>query len=298
MATIIVTRGTLRKSCVLVAGLAHAKVRGLFDHNNQPIDHVTPGMPAEILGWRELPDAGDITLEVESEKKASSVIKFREQKTLQQKAEKDLTKITEMRKAHDAVYQEQRKLTKRQKQQVRRETMESEDSTPKLNIIIKADVHGSMEALLDVLDTYDCSDKCKLNVVHYGVGPVNDGDIELAEAFNAYIYTFCLPTQQLKSSNAVIKEFNIIYRFIEDITNEINKKLPAIEVEDVVGEAEIRQLFQINDKNKKVTVLGCRCTKGLLKKKLKFKIVRDDEVIFDGNYFPKPFAYPCARVFN
>lgn len=284
LSTMIVTRGTLRKGCVLVAGLAHAKVRGLFDHNNQPIDVVTPGVPTEILGWRELPSAGDLVLEVENERKANSVLQFRNRIELQKKAEADLDAIDKNRKDHDVVYQERRKLTKREKVSLRYKDRQeaSDDPTPKLNVIIKADVHGSVEAILDVLDTYDASELCHLNIVHYGVGAITDSDIELAKTFNAIIYGFSIQLPIGKSSGVTMRAFDIIYRLIEDVTQEINNRLPEIDVEDIVGEADIQQIFVISERNKKIPVLGCRCSKGVLKKKLRFKIMRDDECIYDG----------------
>lgn len=282
----IVTRGTLRKGCILVAGLAHAKVRGLFDHNNQPIDTVTPGVPTEILGWRELPAAGDLVLEVENEKKANLVIQFRNRVELQKKAEADIDVIDKIRKEHNAVYQERRKLTKREKMSLRykdrQHASDNDDPTPKLNVIIKADVHGSVEAILDVLDTYDASNLCRLNIVHYGVGPINDGDIELAKTFDAIIYGFSIQLPSAKPTGVIMKEFNIIYRLIEDVTQEINNRLPEIDVEDIIGEAEVQQIFLISERNRKVPVMGCRCIKGTLKKKLHYKIMRDDECIYDG----------------
>lgn len=284
----IVTRGTLRKGCILVAGLAYAKVRGLFDHNNQPIDTVTPGVPTEILGWRELPSAGDVVLEVENEKKANSVIDFRNRAELKKKAEADLDVIDKHRKEHNEVYQERRKLTKREKFSLRykdRQNASNDDPTPTFNVIIKADVHGSVEAILDVLDTYDASNLCRLNIVHYGVGPVTDGDIELAKTFNAIIYGFALQLPAAKPSGVIMKEFDIIYRLIEDVTQEINNRLPEIDVEDIVGEAEVQQIFLISERNKKMPVLGCRCVKGVLKKRLRYKIMRDDACIYDGMWF-------------
>lgn len=283
----IVTRGTLRKGCILVAGLAHAKVRGLFDHNNQPIDIVTPGVPTEILGWRELPSAGDLVLEVENEKKAHSVMQFRNRIELQKKAESDLDAIDQTRKEHNAVYQERRRLSKREKLslQYKDRAHLSDDPTPKLNVIIKADVHGSVEAILDVLDTYDATDMCRLNIVHYGVGAITDGDTDLAKTFNAIIYGFSIQLPSTKPNGVTMKSFDIIYRLIEDVTQEINNRLPEIDVEDIIGEADVQQIFLISERNKKIPVLGCRCSKGVLKKKLRYKLMRDDECIYDGKWF-------------
>lgn len=283
----IVTRGTLRKGCILVAGTAHAKVRAIFDHNGQPIDEVTPGMPAEILGWRELPSSGEIILEVENEKRAHSVIHFRNKKQLEQKAVDELDVIEAKRTEHEKVHRTRKLLSKKEKQEMDWQQMQrvDDDATPTLNIVVKADVHGSVEAILDVLDTYDNNDICRMNIVHYGVGPVIEGDVEMAKAFNAIIYCFSMKLPPNKATSGVeMREFNVIYRLIENIQAEIDRRLPEVDVEDVIGEATVQQIFHINERNKKVPVLGCRCTSGTLKKNLPFKVIRDNQTIYDGKF--------------
>lgn len=286
LSTAIVTRGTLRKGSILVGGQAWAKVRALFDHNNQPIQTVTPGMPVEILGWRELPMAGDQILEVGSEKKAHSVIEYRQRAAKHDKAEEDLDVIKIKESEHLAHYHEQRALRRGRRKppnSVREKTYAADDPTPKLNIILKGDVHGSVEAILDVLDTYDCSDKCRMSIVHYGVGEITEGDIELAKVFNSIIYAFSIRVPPKRPAGVAIRAFNIIYRLIEDVKTEINSRLPEVDVEEQTGAANVLQIFEINDKRKKLAVLGCRCVKGALKKSLRFKLIRDTEVIYDGN---------------
>lgn len=290
----IVTRGTLRKGSFLVAGTAHAKVRAIFDHNGQPIDEVTPGMPAEVLGWRELPTAGEIILEVENEKRAHVVINIREHKQREQKAIDDLEVIETKRSEHDKIQRKRKTLSLKEKKEIdwQQKQRDDEDTTPTINIVVKADVHGSVEAILDVLDTYDCNDICRMNIVHYGVGPVNDGDIDIAKAFNAIIYSFSMKAPPNKSTSGVeMREFNIIYRLIENIQAEIDRRLPEIDVEDVIGEATVLQIFHINERNKKVPVLGCRCTTGALKKNMKFKVVRGDEIVYDGKSLTAKCSY-------
>lgn len=287
LSTAIVTRGTLRKGSILVGGQAWAKVRAMFDHNNQPIHSVTPGMPVEILGWRELPMAGDQILEVENEKKAHAVIDFRQRAAKHEKAEEDLEVIKSKEAEHLAHYHEeraQRRGRRKPKGATRDKTYAPDDPTPKLNIILKGDVHGSVEAILDVLDTYDSNDKCRMSIVHYGVGEITEGDIELAKVFNAIIYAFSIHVPPKRPPGVIIREYNVIYRLIENVTQEINARLPEVDVEDVTGQANVLQIFQINDKRKKLAVMGCRCTKGLLKKSHRFKLIRDDTVLYDGNF--------------
>lgn len=284
----IVTRGTLRKGCFLVAGTAHARVRSLFDNNNNLLNEVTPGMPAEILGWVELPNSGEIILEVPTAKKANAVIKMRQLKHQDQKSEADLIEIEKKREEHDKIYRSRRWQTSTQKKEITWQEMQAaakkSDSTPAFNIVLKTDVHGSLEAILDVIDTYDNNDVCRLNVVHYGVGPVADGDITMAETFNAIVYSFSMKIPPSKQRASVeMRSYNIIYRLIENIQEEIAKRLPEIDVEDVVGEAKVLQVFQVNERNKKIPVLGCRCVDGTLKKNLMYKIMRNGEKVFEGN---------------
>lgn len=268
----------------MVGGQAWAKVRALFDHNNEPIEFASPGMPVEILGWRELPLAGDQILQVENEKKAHLVMSYRNRQAKIEKAEGDLEAIKVKEDDHLVKYQALRTLGRRQRRKLPREKETgAEDPTPKLNVILKADVHGSVEAILDVLDTYDCSNQCRLSIVHYGVGDITEGDIELAKVFNSVIYAFSLKLPKNRPAGVVMREFNVIYRLIEDLKEEILKNLPEIDVEEEVGQANVLQIFEVNDKKKKLTVLGCRCVKGMLKKNFKFKLMRNAEVITDCN---------------
>lgn len=111
-----------------------------------------------------------------------------------------------------------------------------EDPRPKINIIVKGDVHGSVEAILDVLETYDENDKVRLDIVHYGVGDVSEGDFELAKTFGAIIYAFSVKPPLKNEKGVIVREVNIIYRLVDDLKKEINNKLPEIEEEEVLGE--------------------------------------------------------------
>lgn len=244
------TRGTLKRGAILVAGNAWAKVRAMFDHAGIPIERAVPGTPVEVLGWRELPSAGDEILEVESEKIANSVMRFRENQAQKHKAESDLEAIKLKQTEHDEQYikarNERRKLGKYKTRRIgpRQKEYVDDDTTPKVSVIIKGDVHGSVEAILDVLDTYQENHQVRLDVVHYGVGDVTLNDIELAKTFNALIYAFSVsaPKSSLPK-NVKINEVNIIYRLVESLKEEINAKIPMIDVEEVVGEFKEDWIF-------------------------------------------------------
>ncbi|KAH8383212.1 hypothetical protein KR009_007336 [Drosophila setifemur] len=288
LSSAIVTRGTLRKGSVLLSGLAHAKVRGLFDHNGQPLNEAPPGTPVEILGWRELPLAGELILEVETEKKAHAVLKYREHEAQREKIESSSDDIRKKEEEHQAKYRaarEARRLAGRFRvrggQRVKQ--VDDNEGKPRVSVIIKGDVHGSVEAILDVLETYNSNESCRLDIVHYGVGNVTEGDLELAKAFDAIIYAFSVEAPQPKFTKDVrVHSTNIIYRLIDDLKEQLSSKLPPVEVEEVVGEANVLQNFLINEGRKEVPIAGCRCTKGMLKKAQKFRLLRDGELVFDG----------------
>lgn len=160
-----------------------------------------------------------------------------------------------------------------------------DDDTPRVSVIIKGDVHGSVEAILDVLETYSGNEKCRLDVVHYGVGNVSESDIELAKSFDAIIYAFAVEPPAKVTSDVSIRVCNIIYRLIDDLKEEISNKLPSLEIEDILGEANVLQQFFITEGRKEVPVAGCRCTKGVLKKSNQFRLVRNGETIYDGKFY-------------
>lgn len=294
LVTVLVQCGTLRKGDILVAGTAWCKVRGLFNDSGKPFDKAVPSTPVEIIGWRNnLPSAGETVIQVPSEKRASEVMQFREHAESKKKQDEDYliikAKTEDYNKKYRAALEEKRKITRyklRNKGPRQKENIDTHFG-PRLSVIIKGDVDGSVEAILDVLDTYS-SDLCQLDVVHYGVGPVSPNDISLAQAFSAVIYTFNIGVlnevkETLKSSGVRISNHNVIYKLVDAIKSDINKLLPEKDVDDVVGEANVLQEFLINEGKSKVPVAGCRCTKGSLKKSALFKLIRNGDVLYSGS---------------
>lgn len=281
------TRGTLRRGAVLVSGTAWAKVRGLFDHSGRPLDAAAPGTPVEILGWRELPFAGDTILEVDTERRAHAVIAHRAAQNLATRASDEVHAIRAKEELHNAEYRAQREARRQaggRRLRLAHRPKESApaDQTPRVSIVLKADVHGSAEAILDVLDTYNSHDRCRVDVVHYGVGDVNDGDLELGRVFDALVYAFAVRQPAQLPKGVRVREFDIIYRLVDDLKAEINRQLPAAEVEDVLGEANVLQIFDITEGKREVRVLGCRCVRGVLKKGSRYKLLRQGELMHDG----------------
>lgn len=293
LATVVVQRGTLKKGVHLVAGTAWAKVRGMFDDQGKPVQEAPPSTPVEILGWKELPSAGDEVLQVESEAVVKRVIQWRKAQAEEVKGEEAQRIITEQREEHQRQHREEMRIRhaagffasnnkRKQKPKEVRETHEG----PQYSLILKGDVDGSVEAILDILDSYK-SKKCRLDLVHYGVGNVTENDVELAEAFEGEIFAFNVETpasvRKLAASRRVhVCPHNVIYHLFDELRDRISARLPLLLEEDVVGEAQVLQVFHVKEGRGKVCVAGCRCTKGMLNKKKMFKVLRRGDIIYQG----------------
>ncbi|XP_040309634.1 translation initiation factor IF-2, mitochondrial isoform X2 [Herpailurus yagouaroundi] len=300
--TAITQRGTLRRGSILVAGKSWAKVRLMFDENGRTIHEACPSMPVGIVGWRDLPSAGDEILEVESEHRAREVVDWRKYEQEQEKNKENLKIIEEKRKEHQEAHRKAREKygtlhwkersflkyqEKKEQKPLRTKEKEEKDSNV-LPIIIKGDVDGSVEAIVNIMDTYDASHECELELVHFGVGDVSENDVNLAETFHGVIYGFNVNAGNVIQKSATkkgvkIKLHKIIYRLIEDLQEELSSRLPCIVEEHPIGEACILATFSVTEGKKKVPVAGCRVQKGQLEKQKKFKLIRNGHVIWKGS---------------
>ncbi|NXJ93335.1 IF2M factor, partial [Corythaixoides concolor] len=300
--TAIIQRGTLRKGCVLVAGKTWAKVRFMFDENGKAVDAASPGIPVEIMGWKEVPSAGEEILEVESEQRAHEVVAWRTYVEQQERMKRDVEVIEAKQKEHRMEYKEKQQklahLTWRQRKAVlykankhlmfSRPKERTEMDKNVLSVIVKGDVDGSVEAILNILDSYDADGECKLDIIHFGMGDVSESDINLAEAFNGVVFGFSVKANEsikrLAAKKGIkIKLHNVIYKLIEDLKDELNSRLPPSVVENTIGEASVLDIFSVTVGKNKIPVAGCRVQKGLLDKKMKFKLIRNGDVIWKGS---------------
>ncbi|KAK6640941.1 hypothetical protein RUM44_012639 [Polyplax serrata] len=295
--TMLVKRGTLKKGTILVTGPCYARVRRLLDENGKECTEALPSTPVQVFGWKELPEAGAEVLEVASEKQAHKIVRIEKQKILIEKQKQDINIITEkaalLKKQHyETQYTFKSLKTIQEKKEFLVKKRESQhkvevDNTPHIKLILKGDVHGSLEVLMEILSTYDQHEVCKMSVISASVGKICESDLELAEVFNAIIYAFNVDFDANISALAVQKNINVhfhnvIYKMIDDLKSEINDHLPLQPVERIQGEAIVNQNFYINQGNKKVPVAGCKCTKGELQKNSKYKIVRGNDILYDG----------------
>ncbi|XP_029107214.1 translation initiation factor IF-2, mitochondrial isoform X1 [Scleropages formosus] len=301
VSTAIIQRGTLKKGCVLVAGTSWAKVRFMFDENNRVANEAGPGAAVEIVGWKELPAAGEEILEVESEQRAREVVEWRTFVEEQEKMQADWQVIESKQQEHDDAYRKEREGLAHLSWRKRRMALHSANkhrmgsrpsekaspTGPTLSVIVKGDVDGSVEAIMNILESYDADEQCQLDVVHCAVGDISENDIALAETFSGVIYGFNVKAnkaiQQKASKLGVqLKMHKIIYKLIDDLKEELSSRLPPTVKQHIIGEATVLATFEVTMGKKKVPVAGCRVKKGELDKKMNFRLVRNEEVLWEG----------------
>ncbi|XP_015226907.1 PREDICTED: translation initiation factor IF-2, mitochondrial [Cyprinodon variegatus] len=302
LTTAIVQRGTLRRGCVLVAGKCWAKVRFLFDENGQALAEAAPSTAVQVVGWKELPSAGETILEVESEQRAREVVEWRSHEEEQQKLLEEQSAIELKQKLHLEEYRREREglahLSWRQRKAAlyranktrfsMRPSERTESDELSLPLIIKGDVDGSVEALLNILDGYDAQEQCQLEVVHFGIGDISENDVNMAEMFGGSIYGFNVAAsrsiQQLAAKKGVpLQLHSVIYKLIDQLKDELSSKLPACVSQNSVGEATVLAIFDVSVGKKKVPVAGCRVQKGHLDRRLKFRLIRGKDTVWEGS---------------
>ena len=259
--TLLVKRGTLRQGDALLAGIAWGRVRAMLDEHGQQIDHAGPGQPVQVLGWQELPQAGDEFRVLETEKEARGIASERDQH----------------RRAADLVAQRSATLA-----DLLIATQEGE--VPELNLVAKADTQGSVEALEDQLNKLDQS-LVRLTVLRAGAGAITENDVTLAQASNAILIGFnVVPTAQaraLAEENGVdVRTYRVIYQAIQDIENAARGLLGPEKREVTLGQAEVRATFRVPRIG---LVAGCMVTDGVIRRNSRLRLVRDGTVIYEGN---------------
>lgn len=282
VASALIRRGTLRPGDVIVAGQTWARVRTLRNEAGLSISEATPGMPVEIDGWRDQPVAGTEILQAPTEQKAKDVVAYRQDRVDTQKLGEDMAAINEAR----------RELLERRRQ----EDADAEEATsgpaeasgPKaVNFIIKADVDGSAEAVLNSIAAIG-NNEVYANILRSGVGPVTEFDIEHAASAKGKIISFNMPIDPNMSRLAeqefvTIMDHNIIYKLIDDVKDVLSEHLAPTVTHRVTGEAEIGQIFEITVKGRdKTSIAGCRVRNGLINKTKKVRVIRGNETVYDG----------------
>ncbi|WP_326909148.1 translation initiation factor IF-2 [Sedimentibacter sp. MB31-C6] len=260
VATVLIDKGTLKKGDAVLVGSSHGKIRAMFNSKGKKINQAGPAVPVEILGLSETPVAGDILIVMENEKDAKNIAEKRKDKIHQENIN------TSSKVSLDDLYD------RIQKGEVK-----------DLNIIIKADVSGSIEAVKQALQKLSM-EEVKVNPIHGGVGGINENDIMLASASNAIVIGFNVrpsvsAIDLAKKENVDVRTYNIIYNAIEDINSAVKGMLAPVYKEVVQGRAEVRQTFKVPNVG---TVAGVYITSGKVTRKSKVRLLRNDIVIHEG----------------
>lgn len=259
--SVLVQQGTLHKGDIILAGLEYGRIRALFDENGQQIESAGPSIPVEVLGLSGVPQAGDDFIVVPDEKRAREVAAFRQTKHRENKLARQAPKLEDLL-----------------------QRIETEKTATTLNIILKADVLGSAEALKQALTELSTSE-VKTNIISSGIGGINESDVNLAIASKAIIIAFNVrantEARKLMEVNAVdVHYHNIIYDVINQVKKVMSGALAPEIQEKVVGLAQVREVFR---SSKTGAIAGCMVTEGLVKRNFPIRVLRDNVVVFEGS---------------
>lgn len=260
VASILVQRGTLRKGDMVLAGHEYGRVRAMLDENGKPIDTAGPSIPVEILGLSGVPAAGDSAVVVADERKAREVALFRQGKF------RDVKFARQQQAKLDDMF-----------------TQMAEGEVSNLNILLKADVQGSVEAISDALLKLS-TDEVRVKIVASGVGGINESDAHLSVASNAIVVGFNVRADA--GAKRVIEEqdidlhyYSVIYELIDEVKSAMTGMLAPEFKEEIIGLAEVRDVFR---SPKFGAIAGCMVVDGTVKRNNPIRVLRDNVVIYEG----------------
>ena len=262
VATVLVQRGTLRVGDIIVAGAEMGRVRALINDQGVTIDEAGPSVPVEVLGFNGPPEAGDRLAVVDNEARARQVTSYR----AHQKRENAAASISGMRGSLEQMMSQLKTSGRKD-----------------FPLIIKADVQGSLEAILGSLDKLG-TDEVAARILHAGVGGISESDVTLAEGFNAAIIGFNVRAHKeaaaaAKRNGIEIRYYNIIYDLVDDVKKAMSGLLAPTLRETMLGNALILEVFNISKVGK---VAGCRVTDGSVERGANVRLIRDNVVVHEG----------------
>jgi translation initiation factor IF-2 len=259
VASMLVQRGLLKKGDVVLAGREFGRVRAMFDEKGKAINEAGPSIPVEVQGLSGVPSAGDEVIVVESERKAREIALYRQGKFKDtQFAARAAAKLSDVF-----------------------EQMQEGENT--LNLIIKADVQGSIEALTKALEELS-TDEVKVRVIHAMVGPINESDVNLARASAAVVIGFNVRADSgarrlIESEGVDVHYYNIIYEAVEEVKAALVGMLKPQFREDVIAQIEVREVFRAP---KIGVIAGCYVNEGTVKRNRPVRVLRDNVVVYEG----------------
>ena len=262
VATVLVQRGTLKVGDIIVAGAEMGRVRALISDQGENLDEAGPSVPVEVLGFNGPPEAGDRLAVVENEARARQVTSYR----AHQKRENAAASISGMRGSLEQMMSQLKTAGRKE-----------------FPLIVKADVQGSLEAILGSLEKLG-TEEVAARILHAGVGGISESDVTLAEGFNAAIIGFSVRANKeaaaaAKRNGIEIRYYNIIYDLVDDIKKAMSGLLAPTLRETMLGNAQILEVFNISKVGK---VAGCRVTDGTVERGANVRLIRDNVVVHEG----------------
>jgi translation initiation factor IF-2 len=260
VATMLVHRGTLKVGDAIVAGDAWGKVRALYNYRSEKLDKAGPGDPVEILGFDKPPPAGELGRVVDHERTARDHAQRRAERLRREQLATQRSGGVSLESLFDQM---------------------QAGEVADLNLVIKGDVVGSVEAVVSELSKFEHSE-VRLNVIHQGVGAITQNDIMLASASNALLVGFNVrpnaEARELAQKEGVeIRLYTVIYKLTEEIEQALIGQLSAIKTEETIGEAEVRATFKVSRLG---TIAGCMVTSGVVRRSSQVRVIRDGTVIY------------------
>jgi translation initiation factor IF-2 len=259
VATLLIQNGTLKSGDIVVAGTAYGRLRAMFDFRGKTINEAGPSTPVGILGLNDVPAAGDLFRIVESDKEARDIVEQRAEEQKQKAQAGKKTSLEDLFAAYQA------------------------GEAKELNLIIKADVQGSLEPIMSEVEKLS-KGEIGVNVLHAETGNIGENDIMLASASQAIVIGFSVqadvPARRLAEQEGIsIRLYDIIYRLTEDIEKALKGMLDPVMEEKIIGRAEVLAVFPISKIGK---IAGCRVREGELRRNGKVRLYRGDDLVFEG----------------
>ncbi len=258
--TLLVQQGTLKVGDYFVCGSQYGRVRAMFDDRGQKLEEVTPGLPIEVQGFNAIADAGDEFMVLEDERRAKQIAMMRQQK------QREVTMARISRVTLEKLYQQVK-----------------DGAVKELKMVLKADVHGSIEALAKALSELGSSE-IKVNLIHAGMGEVTESDIMLASASDAIVVGFNVRANPkaialAEAEQVDVRYYDVIYNLLQDIHNALEGLLEPVVEEKILGRAEVRQVFSVS---KIGTIAGCMVLEGTVERNALARVLRDRKTVSEG----------------
>jgi translation initiation factor IF-2 len=260
VATVLVRGGTLRQGDVVLSGPHFGRVRAMFDEAGKPVKEAGPSIPVQVLGLSGVPDAGDDVVVVADERKARELAILREQKLREQKlAQSSAVKM-------DQIFARM-----------------GEGEQKQLNLMVKADVQGSAEAIAEALRKIP-SEEVKVNVLSSAIGGISESDVDLALASKAIIIGFNVRAdgsarKRIQDTGVDVRYYSIIYEIIDDVSSAVSGLLGTETREQIVGIAQVRDVFR---SSKFGNIAGCLVIEGSVQRNLPIRVLRNQTVVYEG----------------